>query len=57
VGVLTAALPTAGWAFIFAQRYEADAGRVSVAVLFSTALSFITFSALVWFLGMDVPAK
>jgi predicted permease len=57
VGVLTAALPTAGWAFIFAQRYEADAGRVSAAVLFSTALSFITFSALVWFLGMDVPAK
>lgn len=57
VGVLTAALPTAGWVFIFAQRYEADAGRVSAAVLFSTALAFITFSALVWFLGMDVPAK
>jgi malonate transporter len=57
VGVLTAALPTAGWAFIFAQRYGADAGRVSATVLFSTALSFITFSALVWFLGMDVPAR
>jgi hypothetical protein len=57
VGVLTAALPTAGWAFIFAQRYEADAGRVSAAVVFSTALAFITFSALVWFLGMDIQAK
>jgi malonate transporter and related proteins len=57
VGVLTAALPTAGWTFIFAQRYGADAGRVSASVLLSTALSFITFSALVWFLGMDVPAR
>jgi predicted permease len=57
VGVLTAALPTAGWVFIFAQRYDADSGRVSAALLLSTAFAFITFSALVWFLGMDVQAR
>jgi malonate transporter len=56
-GVLTAALPTAGWVFILAHRHGADPGRVSAAVVVSTALAFITFSALVWFLGMDAPAK
>ncbi len=51
VAVLVAALPSAGWVFIFAVRYEADAGRISATILLSTALAFLTFSALVWLLG------
>ena len=50
--ILVAALPSAGWVFIFALRYEADAGRVSATILITTALAFITFSALVWGLGV-----
>lgn len=52
VAVLAAALPSAGWVFIFAIRYEADAGRISATILLTTALAFATFSALVWFLGI-----
>ena len=51
VAILIAALPSAGWVFIFAVRYEADAGRVSATILLTTALAFVTFSALVWLLG------
>jgi malonate transporter len=57
VGVLTAALPTAGWVFIFAQRYESDVPRISTAVVASTALSAVTFSALVWYLGLGLATK
>ena len=56
VAVLVAALPSAGWVFIFALRYEADAGRVSAAILWTTALAFVTFSALVWLLGVGTPS-
>ena len=56
-GVLTAALPTAGWVFIFAQRYESDVARISTALVASTALAAITFSALVWYLGLGMAAK
>ena len=52
VAVLVAALPSAGWVFIFAMRYEADAGRISAAILWTTALAFLTFSALVWAYGI-----
>lgn len=52
VAVLAAALPSAGWVFIFATRYEADAGRVSAIILLTTALAFVTFSGLVWMLGI-----
>ena len=52
VAVLVAALPSAGWVFIFAIRYEADVGRVSATILLTTALAFVTFSALVWILGI-----
>ena len=52
VALLTAALPSAGWVFIFAIRYEADAGRISATILWTTALAFVTFSALVWLLGV-----
>jgi predicted permease len=56
-GVLIAALPTAGWVFIVAQRYESDVGRISTALVASTALAAITFSALVWYLGLGIAAK
>lgn len=52
VAVLVAALPSAGWVFIFAIRYEADAGRISATILWTTALAFVTFSGLVWLLGI-----
>lgn len=52
VAVLAAALPSAGWVFIFATRYEADAGRVSAIILLTTAIAFATFSALVWWMGV-----
>jgi malonate transporter and related proteins len=56
VALLTAALPSAGWVFIFAVRYEADAGRISAAILLSTALAFVTFSALVSLLEISAPS-
>ena len=52
VATLVAALPSAGWVFIFAMRYEADAGRISAAILWTTALAFVTFSTLVWLYGI-----
>ena len=52
VAVLAAALPSAGWVFIFAIRYEADAGRISATILLTTAIAFATFSALLWMLGI-----
>ena len=52
VAVLTAALPSAGWVFIFAIRYQADAGRISATILITTALAFVTFSSLVWLMGI-----
>ena len=55
VAVLVAALPSAGWVFIFALRYEADAGRISAPILWTTALAFLTFSGLVWVLGIGRP--
>jgi predicted permease len=54
IAVLTAALPSAGWVFIFAVRYKADAGRISAAILLSTALAFVTFSAIAWSYGVGV---
>lgn len=55
VAVLVAALPSAGWVFIFALRYEADAGRISATILWTTALAFLTFSGLVWIYGIGRP--
>lgn len=57
VALLAAALPSAGWVFIFAQRHEADAGRVAAVILVTTALAFVTFSALVWMLGVSAPVR
>ena len=52
VAVLVAGLPSAGWIFIFATRYGADAGRISATILLTTALAFASFSGLVWVLGI-----
>lgn len=52
VAVLVAALPSAGWVFIFAVRYAADAGRISATILLSTALAFLTFSSVAWLYGI-----
>jgi malonate transporter and related proteins len=57
VALLAAALPSAGWVVIFAQRHEADAGRVAAVILVTTSLAFVTFSALVWALGVTPPAR
>ncbi len=48
-GVMTvvAALPAAGTAFIFIERNGGDVDRVANAILLSTALSFVTVTALV----------
>lgn len=57
VAVLVAALPSAGWVFIFAVRYEADAGRISATILLTTALAFLTFSGLVWLMGIGAGSQ
>jgi malonate transporter and related proteins len=46
--VLAAALPSASTVSLLAERYGADNGRVTRAVVTSTALAFITFSLLAW---------
>jgi predicted permease len=51
--VLAAALPKAGcWVVLFAQRCDADSGRIFATTLVTTARSFVTFSAWVWVLGL-----
>ena len=45
---LAAALPSASNVSLLAERYGADNGRVARIILSSTALAFITFSALAW---------
>jgi malonate transporter len=52
IAVLTAALPSAGWVFIFAVRYKADAGRISATILLTTAIAFATFSAIAYVYGV-----
>jgi predicted permease len=44
--VLAAALPSASNVSLLAERYGADNGRVARIILASTALAFLTFSAL-----------
>ena len=49
--VLAAALPSATTVSLFAERYGADNGRVTRAVVASTVGAFATFSGLAWMLG------
>ena len=54
--VLAAALPVAGTVFLFAERQGANAERISAVILVSTALAFLSFSALCWAFGLRVSA-
>jgi predicted permease len=47
-GTLLAALPTAAYAFVFAQRFEAAPERVSTAILVSTLAGAVTFPLTAW---------
>ena len=49
--VLAAALPSASNVSLLAERYEADNGRVARIILTSTALAFLSFTALAWAFG------
>jgi len=47
-GALLTALPTAAYAFVFAQRFEAAPERVSAAILVSTLAGALTFPVAAW---------
>ena len=47
-GVLIAALPSAGSNYVSAQRYAADADRVSAAIVLSTLVSVVTVPLAAW---------
>jgi hypothetical protein len=47
-GTLLAALPTAAYAFVFAQRFEAAPERVSASILLSTLAGVVTFPLTAW---------
>jgi predicted permease len=53
---LAAALPSASNVSLLAERYGADNGRVARIILSSTALAFVSFSALAWVFGAS-PSK
>lgn len=47
-GVLIASLPSAGITYVLAQRYAADARRVSAAIVLSTVASAVTVPVAAW---------
>jgi hypothetical protein len=50
--VLSSSLPSASNVAILAERYGADNGRITRIIMVSTALAFITFSAMAWAFGV-----
>ena len=54
---LTAALPSASNVSILAERYGADNGRVTRIILVSTALAFLSFSAIAWLFEWGKPGE
>ena len=54
---LTAALPSASNVSILAERYGADNGRVTRIILVSTALAFLSFSAIAWLFELGKPGE
>jgi malonate transporter len=52
VMILAAALPSASNVSLLAERYQADNGRIARIIMTSTALAFITFTALAVVLGV-----
>jgi predicted permease len=47
-GILTSSLPSAGNVYLLAQRYDADADKVSAAIVLSTLLSVLTVPLAAW---------
>lgn len=52
---LVAALPPAVNVTMLAERFGADSGRIARIIMVATSLSFITFTAAVWLLGVKPP--
>lgn len=52
---LAAALPSASGVSLLAERHGADSGRVARIILASTALAFVSFSALAGWFGVRAP--
>ena len=52
--MLMAALPVAGSVFLFAERAGSNPQAISGAILVSTALAFVSFSALCWAMGVQM---
>ena len=50
---LSAALPSASNKSLLAERYGADNGRITRIIMTSTVLSFLSFSALAWVIGVE----
>ena len=53
---LVAALPPAINVSMLAERFGADAGRIARIIMLATVLSFVTFTAAVWSLGVSPAA-
>jgi len=49
---LAAALPSGSSVSLLAERFGADNGRIARIILSSTALAFVSFSALAWWFGI-----
>ncbi len=47
--ILESAMPVAVFAYLFAARYDTQPGEVAGTVVVSTAISFATLPALLWF--------
>jgi malonate transporter and related proteins len=57
IAVLVAALPSASNVSLLAERFGADNDRVARIIMASTALAFVSFSGLVWALGVRPAAQ
>jgi predicted permease len=53
VMTLGAALPSASNVSLLAERYGADNGRIARIIMSSTAIAFVTFTALAWLFGVQ----
>lgn len=45
-------MPSASNVSMLAENYSVDSGRIATITLLTTALSFVTFAAAVWLLGL-----
>jgi predicted permease len=54
-GVLLASLPSAGSNYVVAKRYQADAERVSAAIVLSTVVSVVEVPFVAWLLKLSSP--